>query len=98
MVAARQAWRRQNRRGSRYCIGQEQTALTGKDTGISIWFFIGTLLVIYGILIVGADVYYHNHPGIHDVVMKELRAGPWWGAFLFLLGVFYCWKFRPRRG
>lgn len=79
-------------------MGKGEDALTGKDTGISIWFFIGTLLVIYGILIVGADIYYHGHPGVHDVVLKELRVGLWWGAFLLLLGVFYTVKFRPRRG
>jgi hypothetical protein len=79
-------------------MGKESRALTGeKDTGISIWFFIGTLLLIYGAMIAGADLYYHNHPGVHDVVMKELRAGLWWGLCLFFLGVFYCWKFRPKR-
>jgi len=78
---------------------KETRALTAeKDTGISIWFFIGTLLLIYGAMIAGADIYYHEHPAIQGVVMRELRAGLWWGLCLFFLGVFYCWKFRPRRG
>ncbi len=82
-----------------YRMGKESDALTeAKDTGISIWFFIGSQLLIYGLLIAGADLYYHGHPGTHEVVLKELRAGLWWGLFLFVLGVFYCWKFRPRRG
>lgn len=78
---------------------EEHDALTEtKDTGISIWFFIGSQLLIYGLLIACADLYYHGHPGTHEVVLKELRVGLWWGLFLFVLGVFYCWKFRPRRG
>ncbi len=65
--------------------------------GISIWFFIGSLLTIYGVLIVGADLYYHGHPAAQHIVLAELRAGLWGGIILLALGIFYCLKFRPRK-
>ena len=63
---------------------------------ISIWFFIGVLLLIYGILIFGSGVYGLTNPP--DVKMTELHAGVWWGALLMVLGLFYTVKFRPGRG
>jgi hypothetical protein len=63
---------------------------------ISIWFFIGGLLVIYGILIFGAGLYGLSHPPA--VVLAELNAGIWWGLFLIVLGAFYAVRFSPWRG
>ena len=65
---------------------------------ISIWFFIGALLLLYGILITGAGLYELSHPAAHPVVHAELHAGIWWGGILVVLGVFYSLKFRPGRG
>jgi hypothetical protein len=64
---------------------------------LSIWFFIGILLLIYGVLIFGSGLYeYYNPPAEHKV-LAELHAGIWWGALLFALGAIYILKFRPRR-
>ena len=65
---------------------------------ISIWFFIGVLLLIYGVLILGAGIYDLSNPAAHPVVMSELHAGIWWGALLIALGVVYSLRFRPGRG
>ena len=65
---------------------------------VSIWFFIGALLLLYGILITGAGLYELSHPAAHPVVHAELHAGIWWGGILVVLGVFYSVKFRPGRG
>jgi hypothetical protein len=64
---------------------------------ISIWFFIGALLLIYGVLILGAGVYELSSPVDHPVVLSNLHAGIWWGALLIALGGFYAIRFRPRR-
>ncbi len=69
-----------------------------QQTNISIWFFIGTLLTVYGVLILGADLFYQNHPSTQHVVLGELRIGLWWGILLIVLGVFYCVRFRPGKG
>jgi hypothetical protein len=63
---------------------------------ISIWFFIGALLLIYGVLIAGAGLYDLATPPEHPVVLANLHAGIWWGALLIALGGFYAIRFRPR--
>ena len=65
---------------------------------VSIWFFIGVLLLVYGILICGAGVYELVSPPEHPVVHADLHAGIWWGALLIALGAFYTIRFRPERG
>ena len=65
---------------------------------ISIWFFVGVLFVIYGVLICGAGIYGISNPPDRTVVLQELHAGVWWGGVLILLGVFYTIKFFPGKG
>ncbi len=63
---------------------------------ISIWFFVGALLLTYGILILGAGLYGLAHPPA--VVLAGLHAGIWWGLLLILLGSIYSVRFSPWRG
>ena len=64
--------------------------------GISIWFFIGLLLFIYGIIITIANIFeaLYNTFGKH-VVLSNLHFGIWWGILLIILGLFYSIAFRP---
>ena len=62
---------------------------------VSIWFFVGVLLVIYGLLILGAGVYQYINPPAQPLVLAEYHAGIWWGILLLVLGAFYSVKFRP---
>jgi hypothetical protein len=64
---------------------------------ISIWFFIGILLLVYGILICGTGLYELFVPPEHPVVLAQLRPAIWWGGLLLLLGAFYCYHFAPGR-
>ena len=64
---------------------------------ISIWFFIGALLLVYGVLITGAGVYELSTPAEHPVVLANLHVGIWWGVLLVIAGAVYTWRFRPRR-
>jgi hypothetical protein len=64
---------------------------------LSIWFFVGVLLLAYGVLILGAGLYEFVSPPTRQVVMSELHAGVWWGALLIVLGAFYTYHFAPRR-
>ncbi len=63
--------------------------------GIPIWFFIGALLAVYGVLILAAGVYGLVHPP--TVELAKLHAGLWWGALLLVIGILYVVKYRPRR-
>ncbi len=46
---------------------------------ISIWFFIGVLLLFYGVVILTEGVYQYLTPPEHPVVLANLHAGIWWG-------------------
>ena len=63
---------------------------------LSIWFFIGMLLLAYGILILGSSIINYNNPP--NVVLANLHADVWWGGLLLILGLFYTLKFRPGKG
>jgi hypothetical protein len=60
---------------------------------ISIWFFIGLLVLTYGVLILGAGIDEWSSP--RPVVMAELHVGVWWGALLIVIGGLYVYFFRP---
>jgi hypothetical protein len=63
---------------------------------ISIWFFIGVSLLVNGALIFATGVYQLlNPPAETTVVLYNLHANVWWGAFLFVIGAIYCGYFRP---
>jgi len=65
---------------------------------ISIWFFIGIALAVNGALILIAGLYQLiNPPAIPGVVLYSIHANVWWGALLLLLGLFYCFRFAPKR-
>jgi hypothetical protein len=64
---------------------------------ISIWFFIGVLLLAYGVLITGTGVYELFVPPARQVVLGELHAGIWWGAVMLALGAFYTIRFAPKK-
>lgn len=62
---------------------------------VSIWFFIGVLLVVYGFLIIGQGMWEMFYPPVHPVVLADLRAGLWWGSLLIVLGAVYVGRFSP---
>jgi hypothetical protein len=64
---------------------------------ISIWFFIGVLLTIYGALIAGYGLYEVVSGNLAPVVLNQLHASLWWGTLMLLLGLFYAIRFRPGR-
>ncbi len=64
---------------------------------ISIWFFVGLLLAIYGIMIVGTGLYEIGSPPAHPAVLSELRPEIWWGGLLLAFGLFYLIRFYPRK-
>jgi hypothetical protein len=63
---------------------------------ISIWFFIGVLVLVYGVIILGAALFYHPE-NARQVVLQELRVDIWWGALMTALGLLYTLKFRPKK-
>ncbi len=67
-------------------------------SGIPIWFFIGVLLIIYGVMICGYGIFElitGNYPA--GVQLTNLHTPIWWGGILAILGLVYIVKFRPKR-
>ena len=56
---------------------------------ISIWIFIGLLLIVYGVLIMGQGMWELFVPLEKPVVLAELRAGIWWGSLILILGAVF---------
>ena len=69
--------------------------MTEKHHIIPVWFFVGVLLFVYGVLIFISGLAEYSHPP--DTVLSELHAPVWWGALLIVLGGMYCVLFRPKR-
>jgi hypothetical protein len=65
-------------------------------TMISIWFFVGCLLAIYGVLILLAG-FQDTASDDPNLVMRNLRLQIWWGFGLLGMGLAYGVHFRPRR-
>jgi hypothetical protein len=70
-----------------------QVDRTTSQEKISIWFFLGTLVLIYGVVLLTAGVYQIWHPP--QVVLAKFHATSWWGAFMVLAGLFYTLRFWP---
>jgi len=62
---------------------------------IPVWFFVGVLLLIYGVIIFATGLAEWSHPP--DTVLAELHAPVWWGGVLIALGSIYCLGFRPNK-
>ena len=61
---------------------------------ISIWFFIGVMLLCYGVIILISAV---AVTPAQPTALAEYHAGLWWGVLLTVVGAGYSWLFRPGR-
>ena len=62
---------------------------------IPVWFFVGVILLIYGVIILVTGIYELSHPPA--TVLAHLRPALWWGALLTVLGGFYVFFHWPGR-
>jgi hypothetical protein len=60
---------------------------------IPVWFFVGVILLIYGVLILGSGFYQLSHPPA--TVLANLHPALWWGGLLMIVGAVYVYLFRP---
>lgn len=71
--------------------------MSEKHNIIPVWFFVGFLLLIYGVLIFVSGLTHWSNPP-EGVELTRLHAPVWWGALLVVLGGIYCAKYYPRSG
>lgn len=62
---------------------------------ISIWFFVGCLLTLYGALILAAGLQGRSNPSTNTAEM-DLHLQIWWGVGLLVIGLVYAIRFRPK--
>lgn len=62
---------------------------------IPVWFFVGVLLFVYGILILVSGLADWSNPPA-NVELTQYHAPVWWGALLTVLGAIYSLIFRPK--
>lgn len=61
-----------------------------EEHGLSIWFFVGGMLTIYGIIILIANIpAFATSSSNPHVILEHLHAGLWWGILLILLGALF---------
>ncbi len=62
---------------------------------IPVWFFVGVILLIYGILILATGIYeFHSPP---PTVLSNLHPALWWGVLLIFLGGLFVYIHMPKK-
>ena len=69
--------------------------MAAEKKSISVWYFIGWLILVYGILILSAGFGVLSAQPTSATV--DLKIGIWWGALLTAIGVTYVYCFWPGR-
>jgi hypothetical protein len=68
--------------------------MSDKSRIIPVWFFVGIMLLAYGILILISGLAEWSHPS--NTVLSNLHAPVWWGGILTVIGAAYTAAFRPK--
>ena len=63
-----------------------------EGTRISIWFFVGGIVLVFGVLVLGSGIYELISPLSPPVVLAELHVGIWWGSLMIVLEGSICRK------
>jgi hypothetical protein len=64
-----------------------------KQHMLPVWFFIGILIAIYGVIIFFDGLTEWSHPPA--VVLSQLHPSFWGGIVMMIIGGFYVLRFRP---
>jgi hypothetical protein len=62
----------------------------------NIWFFVGWILLIIGLLELAAGVYGLFFPSNKNIKLTDLHANLWWGILITLSGAAYLLKNRNK--
>lgn len=54
-----------------------------------IWYFVGLILSIIGLIILLTGIYMLVSPTQNKPVLGELHPDIWWGAIMLIVGVFF---------
>ncbi len=77
----------------RVAAGQEDSPAGHRM--IPVWFFVGVILLAYGVIILATGIYEFSSPP--PTVLSNLHPAIWWGALLTAIGGLYVYFFKPGR-
>ena len=60
---------------------------------IPVWFFVGILVAVHGLMVFGSGIYWYFVPS--NVVLAELHANLWWGVIMSVFGIIFVLKHGP---
>jgi hypothetical protein len=82
--------------GGKRRIGVDQEDGRPRDHHmIPVWFFVGVILFIYGIIILCQGIYEFSSPP--PTVLANTHPALWWGALLTVIGGIYVYAYYPRK-
>ena len=55
---------------------------------LSIWFFVGLMLTVLGVIITSTGIYYIFHPQ-HRTALAYLNPNLWWGSVILAAGLIF---------
>ena len=72
---------------------------------LSIWFFVGVLMLASGAIILGQGIVEFWHPAATNLSTNDVAANVlakfhpafWWGLLMTAFGLFYTIRFLPRK-
>lgn len=85
--------------GRRVTVDQEDARPDDPKPGdhhmIPVWFFVGVILLIYGVIILGTGIYEFSSPP--PTVLAKTHPAIWWGALLTVIGGIYVYAYMPKK-
>jgi uncharacterized membrane protein HdeD (DUF308 family) len=58
----------------------------------SIWYFVGLIMLIIGIIVFVAGIYELINPANQNIKLTSLHTNIWWGAIITIAGIIYTLK------
>ncbi|MCL5027831.1 MAG: hypothetical protein M1480_02295 [Bacteroidetes bacterium] len=59
-----------------------------------IWYFVGLILFIMGIIIEVNGIYFLINPPVDKKVLANIHPDVWWGGIMIIVGIIYILKNR----
>jgi peptidoglycan/LPS O-acetylase OafA/YrhL len=69
---------------------------TGKGEALSVWFFVGIMTLLYGLVLLPYGLYAWLGGHEAPTVLNNLHPTFWWGLLLTIFGAFYTITYRPK--
>jgi hypothetical protein len=60
---------------------------SGKMKMLPVWFWVGIVLIVYGLIIIGSGIYYIFNPS--NTALSHLHPSLWWGGIMLVGGIIF---------